>query len=1183
MSIGSEQITKEIGRRLLIEALQEELLGPENGPDEIIEQRPSLRYLLGRLAPAGTPVGQAEDEGLGDGGGDSSDDGDSGPDGPISMALNPSSIGVSFVIKESASPIAVTFSWGEYFLHDAAENLDANVSDVGAEENEGLEPGAKSKPKRDKYKRVERTVGPSNLAIEKNAVRVEKIICNDGAETLVDRWVISRPLPNGRIAVSVFMVNSRPASVEGELPDDSTWIFQPKIHVSSLDGSGVFCAREFDGVGISQDEEVNSQELLYWDRPEFAVGHGCAADWEVTTDVRLARNVSTDLLPKWELPRIDPRQDVEAELRMSVIGGDGSDGLSGADLLEKLSPLADAYEEWINKVLKARLNDVQFPNELRETAQNHVDKCEESLRRVREGIEVVSNGSDEVRKAFCFANRAMSLQRERSLIALSKRRGESKPTIDPPRWRPFQIAFILISIPSLINREHEYRDSVDLLWFPTGGGKTEAYLGLTAFTLAHRRLREPVDGFRNDAGVTVLMRYTLRLLTIQQFQRATSLICACEYLRVQEEIWGEHRFSIGLWVGRSATPNIFSNEWAGSLGAKQILEKLNQREIGENPVKGKGTPLQLLACPWCGCEVTSNRHQQDYVADEVREVVFAYCSSDECFFGRVTGDGIPVHTVDQQVYRQVPSLVISTVDKFAQMPFNGRVQALFGKVKSYCPRHGFLTEGEGSTHTSARHNATGAAPKATVIETLPLEPPDLVIQDELHLISGPLGTMVGAYETAVDYLSSVRVGGKLIGPKVIASTATIRRADRQVGALFNKRVEVFPPLGLQASDSWFGQEVPTSTSPGRMYLGVFAPGKSVKTALVRVYAALLSRAKTVHELDPKCGDPYMTMVGYYNSLRELGGAIRLLEDDVPSRIAVLSKRDRAKWPRRYINNWDQLTSTKTAEEVPEILRRLEFEFGAEKPEEGKWPLDVLLASNMISVGVDIDRLGLMVVTGQPKTTSEYIQATSRVGRQSPGLVVCVYNWSRPRDASHFERFRSYHGALYRFVEATSVTPFSSRARDKSLQGVISSMIRLGDFKMTPEKNADQLDRHGEQVIEVIDQIERRAGSVAIYSGENAQSVRLAASNESRCNLDSWEASFAHGEQVCWTEKGLGNQNRGEAPDPNKHFLVQTQEESESGQVGVFVAPGSLREVETEIHVFLVNSNTGQNPAGGSNE
>ncbi len=1183
MSVNSEQITKEIGRGLLIEALQDELLGPENGPDEIIEQRPSLRYLLGRLAPAGTPVGQAEDEGLGDGGGDSADDGDSGPDGPISMALNPSSIGISFVIKESTSPIAVTFSWGEYFLLDSEENLDSIISAENLNGSEGLEPEAKGKAKRDRYKRVERTAGPLNLEIEKNVVLKERVVCNEGNETLVDRWVISRPLPHGRLAVSIFMVNSRPSSAEDEMPDDSNWIFQPKIQVGSLDGSGVFCAREFDGVGLSQDEEINSQELLYWDRPEFAVGHGCAADWDVTEDVRLAKNVSTDLLPKWELPRIDPRQDVEAELRMSMIGGKDSDGLSGGDLFEKLSPLADAYEEWIEKVLKPRLDDIQFPKELRDTAQNHVDKCEESLRRMREGIEVVSNGSDAVRKAFCFANRTMSLQRERSLIALAKRRGEGKPAIDPPRWRPFQIAFILISIPSLINREHEYRDSVDLLWFPTGGGKTEAYLGLTAFTLAHRRLREPVDGFRNDAGVAVLMRYTLRLLTIQQFQRATSLICACEYLRVKEGIWGEHRFSIGLWVGRSATPNTFSNDWVGSLGAKQILEKLNQRELGENPVKGKGTPLQLLACPWCGCDVTSNRHQQDYVADEVREMVHTYCSSDDCFFGRVNGDGIPIHTVDQQVYRQVPSLVISTVDKFAQMPFNGRVQSLFGKVRNYCPRHGFLSEGEGSAHSSASHNATGAAPKAKVVETLPLEPPDLIIQDELHLISGPLGTMVGAYETAVDYLSSVTIDGRLIGPKVIASTATIRRADRQVGALFNKRVEVFPPLGIQASDSWFGQEVSTTTSPGRMYLGVFAPGRSVKTALVRVYAALLSRAKTVHELDPKCGDPYMTMVGYYNSLRELGGAIRLLEDDVPSRISVLSKRDQAKWPRRYINNWDQLTSTKTAEEVPEILRRLEFEFGPEKPEPGKWPLDVLLASNMISVGVDIDRLGLMVVTGQPKTTSEYIQATSRVGRQSPGLVVCVYNWSRPRDASHFERFRSYHGALYRFVEATSVTPFSSRARDKSLQGVISSMIRLGDFSMTPEKNADQLDRHGVQVVEVLNQIERRAESVAIYSGEDAQSVRLAAGNESKCNLDVWEASFGHGEQVCWTEKGLGVQKRGEPRNPNKHFLIQSQEESQGDQAGVFVAPGSLREVETEIHVFLVNSNTGQNLVGGNNE
>lgn len=1188
LNMNEIEMSKELGRQFLIEALQDELLGPEGGPNETLSQKPTFRYLLGRLAPAGTRVGQDEDEGLGDVGGDSEDDNDAEIASPISMAMNPSSIGVSFVVEPNCDQIEVEFTWGDYreiagsghveqgdLDLDLAIEYDEEVVGSDNPDDDAKVMGRNPQPQA-QYQRVPISTGP--MSIELTAEGVQKQIVNSihGDSTDVQLWCATRWLPDGRKTVSVFLVNCRPVPPEGAQIPEESWIFQPKIAIRSGIGAPIFCAREIQFGQSNNDPELNSQELLYWDRPEYAAGHGCAASWESDSGERRATQVSTDLLPSWELPRIDPRSDVAAELRMGQLGGIDREGVSGSELRTMLLPLADAYEEWIEKVLKPRLLDSSLPQVLLETARDHIDNCEESLSRIREGIEIVSGDDEEIRLAFCFANRAMKLQRERTLIALARRRGQEAPVVEAPKWRPFQIAFMLVSIPSLVDRQHQHRKYADLLWFPTGGGKTEAYLGLTAFTLAHRRLRIPVDGYRNDAGVTVLMRYTLRLLTIQQFQRATALICACEYLRQTEggesNFWGKIRFSIGLWVGRSATPNAFNADFGGNLGAKQILEKLKNREPGSNPVRGKGTPLQLLACPWCGADITVDKNQQDYIADELTETVHVYCSTRDCWFSRTNGDGIPAHTVDTQVYRHVPSLVIATVDKFAQMPFNGRIQSLFGKVSEYCPRHGFISDGEGSSHSAKSHAETPGYPKVNVVDTLPLEPPDLVIQDELHLISGPLGTMVGAYETAVDYLCSVKIADQFVGPKVIASTATIRRADRQVGALFNKKLAVFPPIGLQSSDSWFGQEVPTSVSPGRMYLGIYAPGKSVKTSLVRVYATLLSRARAITDIDPTCGDPYMTLVGYYNSLRELGGAIRLLEDDVPARMSVLSRREKSKWPRRFIKNWDQLTSNKTAEEVPAILRQLEIEFGLDEPKPGRRPIDVLLASNMISVGVDIDRLGLMVVTGQPKTTAEYIQATSRVGRQSPGLVVCVYNWSRTRDTNHFERFRSYHGSLYRFVEATSVTPFSSRARDKALQGILSSMVRLGDGSMTPEPNADKIDRHGQHVSDVVDQLVKRAGQVANFCGENVQVTRNMTGNETQSNLDEWEASYMHGKKISWTKFGMGVVRKGQAPDPQKGFLVQSQEEFDGIRQGVFIAPGSLREVESEIHVYLIGGN-----------
>jgi hypothetical protein len=448
-----------------------------------------------------------------------------------------------------------------------------------------------------------------------------------------------------------------------------------------------------------------------------------------------------------------------------------------------------------------------------------------------------------------------------------------------------------------------------------------------------------------------------------------------------------------------------------------------------------------------------------------------------------------------------------------------------------------------------------------VIATDPVEPPDLVIQDELHLISGPLGTLVGLYETAVDLLSSVTEDGHRVGPKIVASTATIRRSEQQIGALFRRRVAVFPPPGIESTDSWFGTEVPRDEAPGRLYLGVSAPGKSVKTALVRVYASLLSRAKAIHDGDPDVGDPYMTLVGYFNSLRELGGALRLIEDDVPGRIRVLNRRDAAKWPTRSLFEREELTSNKRAEEVPKVLDKLERKFTAQRPKAGEYPIDSILASNMISVGVDIDRLGLMVVNGQPKTTAEYIQATSRIGRQPPGLVVTVFNWTRPRDISHYERFRSYHGSLYRFVEATSVTPFSSRARDKGLEGVLTALIRLGDPTMTGEQDAAGFDSSGAWVQEVTNLIAKRAGAVT-GSADVAAETR----EEVLADLDRW-SNVAVPDELCYSRRGLGPKAKETHPD--KRYLLDSQEDRV--QEGVFEAPGSLREVENEIHVYLLDA------------
>ena len=1121
----------------LVEMLWRELLGPFDGPDEILRQRPTGRYLVGRLAPLGTRVSPEEDEGASDAGtGD--DDSDTAYSSPISMAMNPSSIGLSFTVEPEVRDIEIAVEWGTY-----------------AEEKRNVEKKDGSTREVKEWVRTQHTVTRTIAITDSNTLDIDNGV--------YIQWLL-RTLPKSeRRAVSVFLVNRiRPDNPIR--PDDSGWLFQPRLLARHPRGSAVFQPRSLDYVVDFEalDPDRRGDELLFRDRPEYAVGHGCAVDWDAEGGTG-ATEVRTVILPVHELARIDPREDDQPGLDMRRLGGTGPNGLTGDQLIELLSPLAQAYEDWI-KDLTSRITGLDL--RLQRQASEHINACLLVHKRIVEGIRLLG-GSDEAsclaRRAFCFSNRAMALQRSRSVVALRRRQGTpSRPADEiPATWRPFQIAFILMNLPPLVNRDHEHRRTCDLLWFPTGGGKTEAYLGLTAFVLALRRIRTCVPGYRADGGVGVLMRYTLRLLTVQQFQRATALACACEYLRQEEGMWGREPFSIGLWVGRSATPNWYSEPksyWGD--GAKEALQKWRDQK----PMK-RGTPVQLLSCPWCGASLGPD----DYEADDYEQRVSIFCSDDDCDFSRVNTQwqgfqGIPAHTVDEQVYRHVPSLVIATVDKFAQMAWNGRVQALFGRVQRRCDQHGYISTGE--KHARYRHNKDKKRgwPRVDVVDVEPFEPPDLVIQDELHLISGPLGTLVGLYETAVDELASVEVQGRRYPPKVVASTATIRRAGQQVHSLFHRSLTIFPPAGLDSTDSWFGLEIQPEEAPGRLYMGVFAPGKSVKTALVRVYAMLLSRAKRLHESDPKAGDAYMTLIGYFNSLRELGGAVRLAEDDVPSRIRVLASRPASEFPQRILYERHELTSNKKADEVPDILSRLERQFPAGTPRRGEYPIDVLFASNMISVGVDIDRLGLMVVNGQPKTTAEYIQATSRVGRQTPGLVATVYNWTRPRDLSHYERFRSYHTGLYRHVEPTSVTPFSSRARDKGLTGVLASLVRQGNATMAPERAAGDFDPANDWSRRAIDLIVAR--TAALVGPDGAEETR-----EELCgSVDEWVNMIAmtdDNQDLPWSRRGHGT-----TLNHNDRWLIDQQEDRE--RRGAFVAPGSLREIEAEVHLYLLGMTGG---------
>jgi ATP-dependent helicase YprA (DUF1998 family) len=648
-----------------------------------------------------------------------------------------------------------------------------------------------------------------------------------------------------------------------------------------------------------------------------------------------------------------------------------------------LQELLDGYRGWIDALSRDRAAAGGAP--FTEVAREQLALCGHALDRMTSGVDRLR--SDPIAlQAFRDANRAMATQRART--SWIKRAKVGSPEPGSGSWRPFQIGFFLLCLDGISDRDHPDRDLADVLWFPTGGGKTEAYLALIAYTAFLRRRRLGLAG----GGVTVLMRYTLRLLTLQQFERAAALICAMEEVRRGDAALGDEQFSIGMWVGAGATPNTMEQ-------AAESLGKIAKRQ----PVKEKN-PVQLTSCPWCG-EPFDHRA---YTADVATNRLTVRCPAGDCDYR----DGLPVVLVDSELYERRPTLVIATADKFAQIAWREAVADLFN-----------------------RRDAPAGTP-----------PPDLVIQDELHLISGPLGTLAGLYEAAIDVAAG--------RPKIVASTATIRRADDQGRALFDRSVRQFPPAGLDARDSWFAVEASREAKATRTYLGLLAPATSQATLSIRAHAALLHHANAI-EGDASVRDAYWTLIAYFSSLRLLSAAELQMRSDVVERLDQLSRRDGV--AARDLDLMRELTSRIDSTEVPSYLRELS------KALSDGGALDAVLATNMISVGVDIDRLGLMTLTGQPQTTAEYIQASSRVGRRDPGLVVMLFNASRSRDRSHYEDFQAYHSALYRQVESTSVTPFAPRARDRAMSAVLVGLVRLMNPELRPNDAAALAEQHEDAV------------------------------------------------------------------------------------------------------------------------
>ncbi len=1153
-------------RTRIVSAFRRDLVGP--GPEvedldlasERLNENPSRWYLTGFLAPADDELaldgaedgdasteaeeleiesGEADADGAGGAAGDNEE-----PEAPNARRrFLPSSVGLTVLLDPDIREIEAVVSWGDYRTEPPMDEALLLPDPEGEQDPE-------KKPRRPQ---VEWVRAPKErrftLAVQDGRAG-PFVVPESAAEQLpggglcleTHSRIFTFPTPDGRVervrALTVFLVNRR--SCAHRFYADVGYAFQARLELKS--GAGFRPRRDLSGM-TSNDADLQIADLHYRDVCEWAVGRNAAAAWpheeEAAGDVR---RVWTDPLPLAEVERVAPNEG--EPLKSAVTFGmealaDLASG-DGSALRSALESLPGLYGDWIDAQRGISLTSPRR----RQTADNLIRDMETAKARIAAGLEVLAT-EPLVRQAFGFMNLA---------VARAARRRNAGPQGDPaaqraPAWRPFQLAFILLNLSGLADNRHTDRETADLLFFPTGGGKTEAYLGLAAFTIAMRRLKAPgVLG----AGVAVIMRYTLRLLTLDQLARAAGVVCALELMRTDpanvnergQKLLGDWPIEIGLWVGSDASPNKLGR--TGEADQTTAVGRVRRYRLGQD----KRAPAPIKACPWCGTAFTPESFTctPSNAAPTNLEI---RCVNDRCDFTR--NRPLPILTVDEPIYRRLPAFLIATIDKFAALPWVGETGAFFGHVDRFDPNVGFYGAAEPS-HGRPLDN------------DWKLDPPDLIIQDELHLIAGPLGTVAGLYECAIDQLAERTRDGKRIRMKIVASTATVRRASDQIAALFDRQTtSIFPPPGPDRSDSFFAVTVPSAKDPARLYMGIAAQGRGPKLVFLRALTTLLAAAQAAYETNPpKDGkaspvDPYMTALCYFNALRELGGARRIVEDEVRDRARRYGDERRRVVPHdqpfgdRPVREPMELTSRVSTDQVALAKQRLEAEFLGQTE-----TVDVALATNMISVGLDITRLGLMVVQGQPKTAAEYIQATSRVGRDHsrPGLVVAVLNLHKPRDRMHFEHFGQYHRTFYRAVEATSVTPWAARALDRALAAVVVSAARHLDAGLTYETSVADLAANPDVMAAVRNFIVSRAPPSAVAGGSAALGAMI-------------DQVFADWVSTAHDQAAGGNTfayARKKSPHRLLHQPLEPEIDNLTPAHARFVAGRSMRDVEPAVRM-----------------
>jgi hypothetical protein len=756
--------------------------------------------------------------------------------------------------------------------------------------------------------------------------------------------------------------------------------------------------------------------------------------------------LETDSVPVKRVNRLEPQKISGADPRFDDLAK------NPLPILRTILDEMRRYDaaSWANKIASLS-NDVE-----RQDAEDARKSFIAEIDRFERGVNLLADEKYEnVRRAFSLMNRTM----ERAS------RGAYN------EWRLFQIVFIVSQLPALAARAHqelasEDDDKVEILWFAAGGGKTEGFLGLILWQIFFDRLRG------KNFGVSAFVRFPLRLLAFQQLKRLARALAAAEVIRIDENLGGA-RFSIGDFVGGNVTPNKIDTEEHNRFTQRGV-DKRYQR---------------IFECPFCDSDVT-------LAYDPGLQLIKHVCSNGSCIYK----DRLPIYIVDYDIYRFLPTVIVSTVDKIALLGFNQRFANIFGRFDLVCPHHGASFNNTNKVECSAaKAFGEGGRPAlcegrtVRYAESRPFHDPApaLLIQDELHLLSEDLGAFDAHYETGVMELAR-SLGFKPW--KIIAATATIEEYEQHSRQLYLRRARQFPGPGPEAYESFYYRQEPDKI--GRIFVGILGIGRKHTPAVTRTLSILyleLQAARDLAAADPAAAaarygtnplteQEFRKLIFYYE-LPLTYVLTRKGSDQVAEAIESRVKKELLEIsPNHGELKIDMFNSGVDIAEMAETMQRISTATPDGEPSER---VRGLVTTNIIGHGVDIDRFNIIVFAGFTRLVAEYIQASARVGRTYPGISILVATPQNERDRSIFDRFAKFHEYLDRLVDPSAVTRWTDPALQRTIPGLLAGYLmgvasyRLGASIASVENVQRHYARAGAEALnesEIATWIERAYGT-----------------------------------------------------------------------------------------------------------